>query len=430
MIVRISNAYQFPSNFTNPDALYSNDMNNELFANLKRGSLNVYIWMDMFTDSIDFLKSKLEYPYNPWKKYFTTSLNKIQATERTGGRIFGYILTREYGKYSFEVKYVGSIELWISPDTLPSNAVKCKSTIIEEVRYFYAYLKSEMKQYIEFIYASEQAGVIEVRWKRQSTDYKYIDSDCLFPFVNDTVRIVPETYNPLPLPLHTPSSWLIDQFHPFDERNTLFSIPPIDLSQFGTSSVFASCDYKPAIPRIDAALKLIRSYPAKTLHSTLFRKADQIVFNAVIGKKLKENIIGLFIESISGAYPAVHLSRLMNMERLHDNDNGDLYLIEVMVTFALNSSKEYLLSHYVVLGHKDYPQSQFCHPTNMKIRRDKFVHILVTHRNLPQMLREFVQNMEQVYDETGDENFGVIIVNYVIPQFNVTTLLRQSRLKH
>ena len=46
-ILRITKSNQFHSQFTNNDALYSNDMNKRLFTDLEAGSLNVYTWTDL-----------------------------------------------------------------------------------------------------------------------------------------------------------------------------------------------------------------------------------------------------------------------------------------------------------------------------------------------------------------------------------------------
>ena len=143
-----------------------------------------------------------------------------------------------------------------------------------------------------------------------------------------------------------------------------------------------------------------------------------------------EKVFGIFKQQLMASNPTARVSHLLNMERLPDNINGDLFLVEVLVTYTQEPLKEHLISEYVVLGHKQHPPSVLCHPVDMKMHRDTFIHFLVTHRNLPQMIREFIQDMERVYKESGDENFGVIIVNYVTPLINVITLLRQSRLKH
>ena len=79
-ILRISSAKQFPSPFMNNDALYSNDINKRLFTDLEGGILNVYTWRDLCSDSIDILKAKMEYPYNPWLKSATQNLQIVHFT--------------------------------------------------------------------------------------------------------------------------------------------------------------------------------------------------------------------------------------------------------------------------------------------------------------------------------------------------------------
>ncbi|KAI6654869.1 N-acetyl-beta-glucosaminyl-glycoprotein 4-beta-N-acetylgalactosaminyltransferase 1-like [Oopsacas minuta] len=442
-ILRLSSHKKFPSHFINVDALYSNDLNKNLFTDIPGGFMNIYTWRDHCSESIDILKAKIDFPCNPWRKSATHILATIKSIEFTGVRIFGYIMPPVSGSYSFQVSYFGSVELWLSPDELPSNAVEYKISIPDivthsakakwQVSHFTVNLVADNKQYIEILHASNTEGVLEVKWKDNSSpDYKPIPTEYIYPFVHDFGNgVIPETYKST-LPLHAPSSELTNIMHPFDERNTLFLHSHVDIDEFGDSFAFPPCDYTPSYVDIDPIriannLGIINTYPAVNLYT---RIVELSIRTAVISEQLMNKVLNLFMHHLMFSNPTARLSRLINMERLVDKLNGDLFLVEVLITYAQNPLKEYLISEFVVLDHKDLPPSLLCHPIDMKMHRDTFVHFLVTHRNFPQMIREFVQNMERVYDESGDENFGIIIVNYVTPLIDVITLLRQSRLKH
>ena len=447
-ILRISNAIQFPSDFVKTDAVYS--IGSKLFTNTKRGSLNVYVWRDICSGSVDILKAKLGFPYNPWRKFLTYSLN-IYSFKFTGQRIFGYILPSTSGKFSFEISYYGSVEVWISPNLMPSNAIQYKLskpnifyqllrklffTKAFKVDYFTANLVAGSKQYIEIIHTSNSEGVLELKWKTpHSYNYKLIASQFLYPYLNDSgikIKVVPETYDPSPIPIHLPSSQLIGFLHPEDDRNSVYSHSPVDINELEGNWVFPSCQYKPAdlypnSKRKDTNLRLISTFPATPLYSLLVQPS---LHSAVIHISLMKTVLSSFMNHIKFLYPTVRLSRLVNMERLSCPINGDLFLVELLITFEQKPFEELLVSEYVVLGHKSLPEYVLCTPVAMVMRRDTFIHFLVTHRNFPQMARQFVENMERVYEETGDENFGVIIVNYETPVLNMTTLLRHSCLKH
>ena len=446
-ILRILNAKQFPSPFINNDAVYSNDINKRLFTDLEGGFLNVYTWRDLCSNSIDILKAKIEFPYNPWVKSATRNLQIVHSTENSGKRIFGYIMPPISGTYSFEVTHYGSIEFWLSPDKLPDNAIEYKSsksnTLVRfsnklfttqrlQVNMFTVPLVANKKQYIEIIHASHFGGLVEVKWKEKySLEYIHIEPEFMFPFVHDFGNeVVPETYNPPTLPLHAPSSELTKIMHPPDERNEIFIHSRADIH----SSLFPSCYHKPSYVevkpiRIANQLGIMKTYPAITLYTI---NVELFIRAAIISQELMEKVLNIFKQQLVASKPTTRVSRLLNMERLPDSINGDLFLVEVLVTYTHDQDplKEHLVSEYVVLGHTQHPLSVLCHPVDMDMRRDTFVHFLVTHRKFPQMIREFIQNMEQVYEESRDENFGVIIVNYVTPLINVTTLLRQSTLKH
>ena len=57
--------------FTNPEALYDSNIQKNFIPIPVSGSVNVYVWRDHCSQSIDLLKARLGFPYNPWKKYFT-----------------------------------------------------------------------------------------------------------------------------------------------------------------------------------------------------------------------------------------------------------------------------------------------------------------------------------------------------------------------
>ena len=284
-ILKISESNQFPSRFTNEDALYSNDINKRLFTDLQGGSLNVYTWRDLCSDSIDILKAKIEYPYNPWVKSATQNLKIAHSAGNSGKRIFGYITPPLSGSYSFQVIYYGSVEFWLSPDSLPVNAelyepstpvvvTRLDRKILSEqeakMSHFTVPLVAEKKQYIEIIHASHLGGLVEVKWKEKySLEYIDIKPEFMFPFVHDFGNVVvPETYNPPTLPLHAPSSELTKVLHPPDERNNIFIHPPAEIDR----SLSLSCEYKPSYVevnpiRIANQLSLMDTYPAMTLHS-------------------------------------------------------------------------------------------------------------------------------------------------------------------
>ena len=445
-IVRISTDAQFPSDFINTQAVYSNRVGNKLFTNTKRGSLNVYVWRDMCSDSIDVLKSKLGFPYNPWRKSFTKSVN-IYTLESSGQRIFGYIFPPISGRYKFKISYYGSVDVWISPDSLPSNAVQCmlsqQNTIHQiyrmlfsknhKVEYFTASLVAGSKQYIEIMHATSSEAVLELQWKKpQSRVYELISSQFLFPYHDDSnIEIVPESYYPPPIPMHIPSAQMILLMHPKDARNSVFSLPTVDINALEEDRVFPSCVYRPAYLSNSRwkynALGLVKTFPA-TPYYTIW--VEIVIRSAVISISLVETVLSMFMYHIKFSYPSARLSRLVNMEKLPGHQNGDLFLVEVLITFTQEPLKELLVSQYVVLGHRSLPQSVLCSPVATVIRRDTFIHFLVTQRNLPQMARQFVENMERIYEETGDENFGLIIVNYASTALDMVTLLRQSSLKH
>ena len=445
-IIKVVNSKGFANSFINPEALYSVNLKNDLIPPPKRGSFNVYIWNDHQFPSIDILKSKLGFPYNPYKKTSTNSLKIINRNKGFGQRVFGYIIPPVSGEYSIEVTFSGSVEIWLSPDDQPSNALKQQQTtsqsshsqngVTGKVTSITADLEVNKKQYLEILHVSSVECLLVIKWKMPETnDHQQIEQDCILPYVNDFgPKVSSETYSPKPLLIHEPSPQVKHFFHIPDERNSIYSLPTVDINSFGSQDNHSIplCDYqlsyveKSSIKEA-SRLQIVYTHPEHKLYR---ETSDHMLSNSIIPSSDKDKLIRIFLDQLRSSYKKVRLSRLINMERLVNPTNGDLYLIEVLVNVEGLSDRELLISEYVVLGHTSLPQDILCRPTAMKMHRNTFIHFLVTHRNIPQMLREFVQNMERIYVETGDEDFGVIIVNYESPHINATTLMRQSKLKH
>ena len=445
-IINVVNSNSFGTSFINPEALYSVNFKNDLISPPSAGSFNVYIWNNHYTQSIDLLKAKFGFPYNPCKKSFTHSLKLINRNRGFGQRVFGYIIPPISGEYSIEVTFSGSVEIWLSPDDQPSNAIKQQlnspqsshsvNGIIGQVINITTDFVVNKKQYLEIMHVSSVECLFVIKWKRpEAKDYQQIEMKCLLPYVNDFgPKVISETYSPKPLPLHDPSPKVKQFFHIPDDRNDIYLLPTVDISSIGSqeNNSIPLCEYQLSYVEKSSIkdatrLQLVYTRPDHKLYRQI---RYLMITRAVISPSGKEKLIRIFMDQLRSSYKNVRLSRFINMERLVDPTNGDLYLIEVLVNVDGLSDRELLISEYVVLGHKSLPQDILCRPTAMKIHRNTFIHFLVTHRNLPQMLREFVQNMERIYVETGDEDFGVIIVNYESPPINATTLMLQSKLKH
>ena len=351
-----------------------------------------------------------------------------------------------------ELTFTGNIEVWISPDDQPSHAIlhdvssfassnyivlfvkRIVLGIIEKVAYLQANLVVNKRQYFEIIQASKDICVLEVKWKRpDSNTYQLIPSDYLSPYFSDySPKSISESY--YHFPFHNPSAWINQFYHPLDDRDRIYALETVDISAIGNQKRWAlpKCKYQPSYAERGSIanandLALLSTHPATKFYSYV---EHPWILDYVISSAHKDRLIRLFMYHLTFAYPNVQLSRLVNIEGLADSINGDLYFIEVLVTVDVSNDRELLISEYFVLGHRSMPQTILCQPIAMKMHRDTFVHFLVTHRNFAQMLREFILSMERIYIETGDENFGVILVNYPSPDINVESLMRQSKLKH
>ena len=384
-------------------------------------------------------KVKLGFPNNPWKQYFTHNLTLLTQYGMFGQRIFGFLTPPISGEYSIEVTFSGKIEVWISPDYHPSHSVRhdlnlSASSLIGKRAYLLTNLVAKRRHYFEIIQASIEKCVLEVKWKRpDSNEYQPIESYYLLPYISDHgSKSIPVSY--CEFPSHVPDPQIRKYFHPMDDRNLIYALQTVDTNELGQQETRAIplCEYRPSYTKNTSithanSLPFLSTYPATKFYPRCHVDWGKDI---VISESYKDSIIRSFMYHLTFTYPNVQLSRIINIEKLADLINGDLYLIEVLVTIDESSERELLISEYVVLGHNSLPRMILCQPTALKMYRETFVHFLVTHRNFANMLREFILNMERIYIETGDENFGVILVNFPTPEIDVESLMQQSKLKH
>ena len=437
------------SNFENPLALYTK-LNSYAIDSLTmsdvlslgvRGKLNLYRWNDFCSVGTNKFKSIPGFPSNPYTKSTLSTLNTQFVGNNFGQRIFGYLIPPVSGVYSFSVASSSSLELWISLYPNPShsrliasvcdahvNPADCPS--LREDNYT-AYLSDTMHfsedkpYYIEIltVYTLNDSR-IDVKWRKPGADvYSDIPSKCFVSFTMEQNSVVPESYHPSPpLPIHR-----LKRPRQPTARDVLFKYPKLPLTEF--SSSIPRCHLTDEIKNVHSN-KFTVPFPSVYPYdqSGMVKSDDASLGNNILPEKEAKFIVDSFLEQIRLSIPKISLHMLVNIEKYEHRHSVARYLIEVLVHTESNSNELFAISENFFSVSS--PSINFCQHKVFKRREPPFVHIVVSVKDNAHWIRDLIENFERVYEETGDERFSIVVVDFQSTDINTEVLLRQSKLRH
>ncbi|XP_054476345.1 beta-1,4-N-acetylgalactosaminyltransferase 3 [Anoplopoma fimbria] len=133
------------------------------------------------------------------------------------------------------------------------------------------------------------------------------------------------------------------------------------------------------------------------------------------------------------------LVRVVNMVKRIDVVRGRRYLLELELKDV--NGQLLRLSHYIFapIGHRrqrgkdlpfqrQEPQLKLCNPVGFKWNPDATVHFIIPVKNQARWVQQLIADMEQLFRETGDTNFNVIITDYSSTDMDVRKALQESSL--
>ena len=113
------------------------------------------------------------------------------------------------------------------------------------------------------------------------------------------------------------------------------------------------------------------------------------------------------------------------MERKNGDKRGRRYLLNLELKDKLGNKvhlSEYVLQRRNVSG--------LCYPEGFQWKRDVPVNFVVTAKNQDVWIRAFIDNMVKIYQETGDSNIRVVILDYEGGDIHLKEALEKSGLPH
>ena len=401
-----------------------------------RGQLSVYRWDDFCSIYTNQLKSIPGFPFNPSVKLTIDSLNRVFSDKNYGQRIFGYLIPPSTGLYEFCVSSIAGIEFWLSYDPdpyhsfliasichsqskCPSNSRKLKlSTQCSDSISLMIY----KPYYIEILHVNTvDVSQIKVQWKIPgSAVYSNIPSDSFITLIGDSPLI-----SEAPLPSHVSHTLSPD---PPSERDLLFKFPKLSLREFSDS--IPNCDYLSDEIRNSFTSRF--SVPYLSVYpndNTEVMNEDGVSpGNILIPERESVFVVTSFLKQIKRNFPKLELYKIVNIEKYQHQAPVARYLIEILVYPRGNTSEISVISQ--TFFSTNTPADTFCQHSLLKRDTPPFVHIIVGVKNLGHWAIDLVENMERIYQDTRDEAFSLIIVDFESQDIDMELLLRKSSLKH
>ena len=120
------------------------------------GKLNVHIWEEICGEDLNSLKNHILFPNFPSRRIYTktTEFTYGKGNYAYGERIFGYILPKFTGLYSFYI-LGASVEVWISTDAVPFSSKQMYKSIPNKKNLdgtFEVKLIADQKCYLEILH--------------------------------------------------------------------------------------------------------------------------------------------------------------------------------------------------------------------------------------------------------------------------------------
>ena len=454
-VVKIIRSSDYKDKFQNPDGVYTSlkeDYPMPEITSEMMGKLNVYVWWEFCSLYVEALRGLAGFPYNPPTKLYTDKLFISRGVQAYGQRIFGYIIPPRTGLYRFAISSDDCSELWLSYDHDPRHS--------EKIAYLGYYGQNMMKlwaspgeftkdqnqqslltrliqgkpYYMEILHVNSAGDDhVQVSWLVPgNVEYEVISSNCMAAFIIDPEdKIVAETYHPkFALPMH--NEHLVTTEYSRNDREGFLKLPFFPAKFF--EGTFSSCEYAPSFAVPHEVKRYMGVYEVRQLsiypndQTDVMNVDDKSYGNPLVEESEVNAVLDILTRKIKESLPDVKLMSLVNFEKSEDPAKGTRYLIECKIKLNGTSSKIFRISEYLYRQNDDL--DNLCYPIGLRWSKKTFVHIVITVKNQGRWIRIFVENMERIQEETKDEDFGIILIDFDSTDIDLEVLLRQSKLKN
>ena len=124
-------------------------------------------------------------------------------------------------------------------------------------------------------------------------------------------------------------------------------------------------------------------------------------------------------------YRKYELKNVLNLEQNEDELKGNRFLVELEL-YDNTANRSVRFSEYV---YQKRGQQKLCYPEGFKWNKSAMVNVILTAGgNQGKWVNYFIDNMARLYQETKQNNFNVIIVDFHSPHLDIKRALEESGL--
>ena len=118
---------------------------------------------------------------------------------------------------------------------------------------------------------------------------------------------------------------------------------------------------------------------------------------------------------------------IKQVERKQDPLKGYRYFLELVLEDVISNST-YILAEYMFqhLG-RNIP---LCYPRGFQWNRTADVYLIITAKNLGRWVQHFIKNVENIIQETKDDQLHVIVYDFDSRDINLTKVFERSTIKN
>ncbi|XP_058882884.1 N-acetyl-beta-glucosaminyl-glycoprotein 4-beta-N-acetylgalactosaminyltransferase 1-like isoform X1 [Acipenser ruthenus] len=167
--------------------------------------------------------------------------------------------------------------------------------------------------------------------------------------------------------------------------------------------------------------------------------------NLILSEAEALGVVQSYMEKLNARNKGLYsLKRVVNVEKRLDPVKGSRYLLDLELleggarvlrlsqfVFVLNPLPPVQWGSPWLLPRPAPPpptEPQLCRPQGLTHRNETMVHFIVPVKDQARWVQQFITDMEELYRETRDENFNIIITDYSSTDMDVERALRRAAL--
>ncbi|MGH0120561.1 UNVERIFIED_CONTAM: hypothetical protein FKN15_009348 [Acipenser sinensis] len=458
--------------FGNPVLLVKEFLSDQQHSKF-RGQVNLHIFEDWCGSTVEQLRKNLHFPLYPHQSMTVRKLAVAPRWTDYRLRLFGYIHPYEEGEVQFAVASDDNSEFWLSRNekpeelqllafvgksgrewTAPGEFGKYPSQISQPVHL------SMKRYYFEVLHKQDGGGTdhVEVAWRlRQAgSQFTLISSRSLSLYTNQEVlerkrerqRIQGQREKEGELEVQRPRQRtrvrqgegvkekrlkpvIVDYGDPdtSKHRSKLLSVNASGMQKMvamgpagkGQEVLLPWPDWEQEDDGNDMFMKPVFYDQAVDWEQTFDlmnldfagQRSDWIDLycnvsgNLILIEAEALGVVQSYMEKLNARNKGLYsLKRVVNVEMRLDPVKGSRYLLD------LELQKE----------------PQLCRPQGLTHRNEIMVHFIVPVKNQARWVQQFITDMEELYRDTRDENFNIIITDYSSTDMDVRRALRRAAL--